>query len=210
MEGHFEPQEGAPLILFGLPDMEAETTRYALEIPKLGSLILTHSLDGRVPGLKEWPREDRPNAAIVFWSFRIMVGLGLLMVALGAASLLLRWRRRLFASRPFLAAAMAMGPAGFLAVLAGWVTTEVGRQPYTVYGLLRTAESISPVDAPAVATSLAAFALVYFIVFGAGTLYILRLMNTGPHASEPESRTSEPMRAGGLAAARGGSPEPAE
>jgi cytochrome d ubiquinol oxidase subunit I len=141
MEGHFETTKGAPLILFGIPDMEAEETRYAIEIPHLGSLILTHSWDGEVKGLKEWPPEDRPNATIVFWSFRIMVGLGLLMAAMGGISLVLRWRRILFEAPWFHRLGVAMGPSGIIAVLAGWITTEVGRQPYTVYGLLRTAES---------------------------------------------------------------------
>ena len=140
MEGHFETRRGQPLILFGLPDMEAETVRYALEVPRLGSFILTHDWDGEVKGLKAWPKADRPNAPIVFWTFRIMVGLGVLMMALGAWSLWLRLRDRLYDARAFLWSAVAMGPAGFIAVLAGWITTEVGRQPFTVYGLLRTSE----------------------------------------------------------------------
>ena len=192
MGGHFETQKGAPLILFGLPDKEAETTRYALEIPKLGSLILTHSLDGEVKGLKAWSPEDRPNAAIVFWSFRIMVGLGVLMMAVGLMSLVLRWRRRLYEAPWFHRCVMVMGPAGFAAILAGWVTTEVGRQPYTIYGLLRTAESVSPIGTPGVATTLVAFVAVYLLVFGAGVYYMLRLMARAPQVSTaketPESR----------------------
>ena len=181
MEGHFETRRGQPLILFGLPDMEEERTKYAVEIPKLGSLILTHEWDGELKGLKAWPKDERPNAAIVFWSFRVMVGIGVLMVGLGLVSLFLRWRGRLFESVWFLRAAIALGPSGFIAVLAGWFTTEIGRQPYTVYGLLRTADSISPVDMPAVAASLAAFVVVYVIVFGTGTLYLLRLMRASPN-----------------------------
>src|SRR5690606_4430559 len=146
---------------------EAEVTRYAIEVPRLGSLILTHDWNGVVRGLKEWPREDRPNALIVFWSFRIMVGLGFLMAALGIWSLWLRWRGSLYDSRLMHRAAIFMGPMGFVAVLAGWLTTEVGRQPYTVYGLLRTSESVAPVSAEAAATSLIAFIVVYFTVFGA-------------------------------------------
>ena len=181
MEGHFETRRGQPLILFGLPDMEEERTKYAVEIPKLGSLILTHEWDGELKGLKAWPKDERPNAAIVFWSFRVMVGIGVLMVGLGLVSLFLRWRGRLFESVWFLRAAIALGPSGFIAVLAGWFTTEIGRQPYTVYGLLRTADSVSPVDMPAVAASLAAFVVVYVIVFGTGTLYLLRLMRASPN-----------------------------
>lgn len=180
MEGHYETHKGAPLILFGIPDDDAEETRFTIEIPKLGSLILTHELDGEVKGLKEWPRADRPPAEIVFWSFRIMVGLGFAMAGMGLWSLWYRLRGRLFDGRWLLWSAVAMGPSGIVAVLAGWVTTEVGRQPYTVYGLLRTADSISPLDAPAVAASLLAFVIVYFAVFGAGVFYLLRLMKKPP------------------------------
>ena len=202
MEGHFETQAGAPLILFGLPDMEAEETRYAVEIPRLGSLILTHSWDGEVPGLKEWAPEDRPNAAVVFWSFRLMVGLGMLMMLVGLISLVLRLRRRLHETRWFHRVALVMGPSGFIAVLAGWVTTEMGRQPWTVQGLMRTSESVSPIGAPAVAASLAAFAVVYFLVFGAGVYYILRLMRKPPVPSEPDMPAKRPIEAAGRAAGR--------
>ena len=180
MEGHFETGRGMPLILFGLPDMDEERTKFAIEIPKLGSLILTHEWDGELKGLKEWPRDERPNAAIVFWTFRIMVGLGVLMVMLGIAGLFLRWRGRLYETGWFHRTAIAMGPSGFVAVLAGWFTTEIGRQPYTVYGLLRTADSVAPIAAPAVAGSLIAFVAVYALVFWAGTLYLLRLMRKSP------------------------------
>jgi cytochrome bd ubiquinol oxidase subunit I len=198
MEGHFDTQRGAPLILFGIPDQQAETVRYAVEIPLLGSLILTHTLDGEIKGLKEWPPQDRPNVAIVFWSFRIMVGIGLLMATIGLVSLFLRWRHRLFDVPWFHRCALAMGPSGIVAVLAGWVTTEVGRQPYTVYGLLRTAESASPIGAPGVASSLTAFIVVYVVVFGAGTLYLLRQMNSpvGAGAAGPDDR--KPQRSAGI------------
>ncbi len=181
MEGHYETHKGgAPLILFGMPDDEAEVTRYAVEIPYLGSLILTHSLTGEIKGLKEFPKDQRPPAAIVFWSFRIMVAIGFAIVGLGMWALYLRWRGRLYNSNLLHMAAMAMGPMGFLAVLAGWVTTEVGRQPWTVYGLLRTADSVGTLEASAVGSSLVAFILVYFALFGSGTFYIMRLMNQTP------------------------------
>ncbi|MBU0723903.1 MAG: cytochrome ubiquinol oxidase subunit I [Alphaproteobacteria bacterium] len=180
MEGHYETRSGAPLILFGLPDDEQERVRYAIEIPKLGSLILTHSLDGEVKGLKEWPKEDRPPALIVFWSFRIMVAIGFAMLAVGLWSLWRRWRGGLFEDKWLARFAVVMGPSGFVAVLAGWITTEVGRQPYTIYGLLRTSDSVSPLGAPAVGASLIAFIIVYFAVFGAGTFYLLRLMKRKP------------------------------
>lgn len=140
MEGHYETQRGAPLVLFGWPDNEAAETKYAIEIPKLGSLILTHDWEGELKGLKAFPREDWPPTPVVFWSFRIMVGLGLLMALLGFASLYCRWRGRLYEAPWLHRAAIVMGPSGFVAVLAGWVTTEVGRQPWTIYGVMRTAD----------------------------------------------------------------------
>jgi cytochrome bd ubiquinol oxidase subunit I len=198
MEGHFETQRGAPLILFGMPDMAEETTKYAVSIPKLGSLILAHSLEGEIKGLKEWPPEDRPNAPIVFWSFRIMVGAGLLMIGLGLASLILRWRGRLYDARWFHGWTIAMGPAGFIALLAGWITTEVGRQPFTVYGLLRTADSVSPIGLPGVASSLVAFVGVYLLVFGVGIYYILRLMAKPPQERGKGVREDKPIRTAGI------------
>ena len=198
MEGHFETQKGAPLILFGWPDMAAESIRYAIEIPRLGSFILTHDWNGEVKGLKAWPKEQRPNAAIVFWSFRVMVGIGLLMMLVGVLSLLLRWRGTLYDAALMHRLVLLMGPAGFVAVVAGWITTEVGRQPYTVYGLLTTVQSASPLAAPAVAGSLIAFIIVYFAVFGAGTFYLLRMMGKTPEGNEPDLPKGKPMRAAGI------------
>ncbi len=193
MEGHFETQKGAPLILFGIPDMEAEETKYAIEIPKLGSLILTHHADGEIIGLKAFPKEDRPNSLIVFWAFRIMVGLGTLMASLGLFSLWLRWRKKLYDTALFHKAAVLMAPSGFMAVIAGWTVTEVGRQPYTVYGLLRTNQSAAPVEAPAVATSLLIFIIVYFVVFGFGIYYILRMMKAPPTPGQTPTASSHPI-----------------
>lgn len=193
MEGHFETQKGAPLILFGIPDMEAEETKYAVEIPKLGSLILTHHLDGEIIGLKAFAKEDRPNSLIVFWAFRIMVGLGTLMALTGLLGLWLRWRKKLFTTRIFHRLTVAMAPSGFIAVIAGWTVTEVGRQPYTVYGLLRTSNSVSPIEAPAVATSLAIFVVVYFIVFGFGIYYILRMMKMPPSPGQSPHASDHPI-----------------
>ena len=201
MEGHFDSHpEGAPLILFGLPDQEAAEVRYSVEIPKVGSLILKHDLNAAVAGLDTFPRENWPPVPIVFWSFRIMVGLGTLMLVLGAASLFARGRRRLYDSPWLHRFAIAMGPAGFVAVIAGWITTEVGRQPFTVYGLMRTAQSVSPLDAPAVASSLLAFVVVYFAVFGVGVWYILKLMGHAPQRGEPgvESGPDRPIRSAGI------------
>jgi cytochrome bd ubiquinol oxidase subunit I len=198
MEGHFEAEmKGAPLILFGLPDMEAGETRYAISIPKAGSLVLVHDLNGTVKGLKSWPREDWPRVAIVFWSFRIMVGLGFLMIATGLVSVWLRWRGKLYETPLFARWCLLMGPSGFVALLAGWFVTETGRQPYTVYGLLRTADSVSPIGSPGVALSLIAFVVVYLIVFGMGVWYLLRLMRADPEAqsaTDPEA----PLRVAGI------------
>jgi cytochrome d ubiquinol oxidase subunit I len=198
MEGHFETRAGAPLILFGWPDMQAERTLYEVAIPQLGSLVLTHDWNGVVRGLKEWPKEDRPNATIIFWSFRIMVGLGVLMAGLGFWSLWGRLRKSLYEMRALHIAALLMGPLGFVAVLAGWVTTEAGRQPFTVYGLLRTSESAAPVAAEAVGASLLAFIIVYFTVFGAGVFYILRLMLQSPVRDEPDSASDAHLRSAGI------------
>src|SRR5205814_7954743 len=185
MEGHFDSHpDGAPLILFGLPDMDAGKVKYALEVPRLGSLILKHSLDAPLSGLDTVPRENWPPVPVTFWAFRIMVGLGFLIMGLGLLSLLMRFRGALYSTRLLHMFAIAMGPAGFLAVLAGWITTETGRQPFTVYGLLRTVESASPLAAPAVGSSLLAFIIVYFAVFTLGVIYLLRLMAAPPHHGE--------------------------
>jgi len=194
MEGHFETQSGAPLILFGLPDMDAGETRYALEIPKLGSLILKHSFEGTVTGLDQFPREDWPNVPIVFWSFRIMVGIGFLMLLYGATGAVLSARRRLFQSDLYLRWAVLMGPTGFVAILSGWFVTEIGRQPYVVYGLMRTADAASPIGAPGVAASLLGFFIVYMIVFGAGVYYMLKLMARPPHQETDHPGSDGPIR----------------
>ncbi len=199
MEGHYQSHpHGAPLILFGLPNQAKGEVEYKIEIPKLSSLILKHNLDAPLAGLDTVPRQDWPYVPIVFWSFRIMVGIGLLMALLGGVSLLARLRRGLYDWRPLHRFALAMGPMGFVAVLAGWITTEVGRQPYTVYGLLRTSQSASPLQAPAVAASLAAFAVVYFVVFGSGLFYLLRLMGHPPHDHEEGLEEHDPIRAAGI------------
>ena len=187
MEGDYDASpHGAPLVLFGLPSNADATVHAKIELPHLGSLILRHDADAPLRGLKDFPRDTWPPVPIVFWSFRIMVALAFAIFGLGAWSLVARLRGKLYAWRGLHRAAVWMGPSGFIAVIAGWITTEVGRQPFTVYGLLRTTESHSPIAAPAVATSLAAFALVYFVAFGAGAWYLLRLMAQPPGAAEPE------------------------
>jgi cytochrome d ubiquinol oxidase subunit I len=207
IEGDYEASpHGAPLVLFGLPSNAEARVRYELAVPRLGSLILKHDPNAPMPGLKDFPREDWPPVAIVFWSFRIMVGLGFAMLGLGLWSLLARARKRLYDWRWLHRAALVMAPSGFVAVLAGWVTTEVGRQPFTIYGLLRTTQSASPLAAPAVAASLAAFAIVYFAAFGAGIWYILKLMAQPPAAHEPEP-PAIPQRAAGITPAAGLGPD---
>lgn len=198
MEGLFESRTGAPLVLFGIPNAKDERIDYELSIPKLSSLILTHDLNGEVKGLKAWPPEKRPPVAIVFWSFRTMVGIGSAMLLVGLWSLFMRYKKRLYEAPWLHRAAVLMAPSGFVAVLAGWITTEVGRQPYTVYGLLTTAQSASSIDATAVGASLIAFIVVYFALFGAGTFYILRLMKKPPEIDEPEMPGDQPIRAAGI------------
>ncbi len=201
MEGHYQSHaEGAPLYLFGLPNDRQQRLDYAVGVPKLGSLILHHSLDAPMAGLDTVPDDEQPPVTIVFWSFRIMVGLGLLMLTLGLAGLWARWRGTLYDWRALHRFAVIMAPAGFVAVIAGWVTTEVGRQPWVVYGLLRTADAVSPLDAPAVAASLLAFVVVYFAVFGVGIWYMLRLMRRPPQSDEPDPASTErqPIRSAGI------------
>ena len=198
MEGHYQSHpEGAPLILFGIPDDEAQRMHHAIEIPRLGSLILKHDADAPLAGLDTVAPENRPPVEVVFWTFRIMVGLGILMFALGAWSLIARWRGKLYEWRWMKRFAVLMGPSGFVAVIAGWMTTEVGRQPFTVYGLMRTAESASPLAAPAVGASLVAFVIVYFAVFGMGSWYLLKLMSRAPQPHEPEPANA-PAHAAGI------------
>jgi cytochrome d ubiquinol oxidase subunit I len=180
MEGHWETQRGAPQVLIGWPDQETATNKYAIEIPKMSSLILTHSLDGEVKGLEEWPREEWPPVAVVFWTFRIMVGIGMLMIATGLIALILHFKKRLFDTRWFQLWCMVLTPTGFIAVLAGWHVTEVGRQPWIVQGLMRTSDATSPVDGTSLAISLTAFVMIYIFVFGAGSYYILKLIGKGP------------------------------
>jgi len=186
MEGHWqnEGDKPLPLLLFGIPSMKDEETRFAVGIPRVGSWILTHTWGGQIKGLKDFPPGERPNSLIVFWSFRVMVGLGLLMIALGAWGLWLRWKGRLFTTRPFLRMAMWMGPAGLVAVLAGWITTEVGRQPWVVYGVLRTADAVSRHGAGPLALTLGLFVVSYLFVFGVGIAYVLRLVRKGPQTFE--------------------------
>jgi cytochrome bd ubiquinol oxidase subunit I len=211
MEGHFETQRGAPLVLFGIPNSKEERLDYKIEIPKLGSLILTHDLNGEIKGLNEWPVAERPPVGPVFYAFRIMVGIGFAMLGIGLWSLWLRYRGKLYETPWMHRAAILMGPSGFVAIIAGWTVTEVGRQPYTVYGHLTTAQSASQIDASAITTSLIAFIVVYFAVFGAGVFYMFREMAKMPGGPEHDLPPDEPVRAAGITPAPAlASAEPAE
>jgi cytochrome d ubiquinol oxidase subunit I len=189
IEGHWQstPGEGMPLILFGVPDMRAETTRFAVAVPHLGSLILTHTWDGEIPGLKALPPQDRPNSTIVFWTFRIMVGLGMLMLLLGVWAGWARLRRQLYTSKLLLSFAILMGPAGLIAILAGWFTTEIGRQPWVVYGVMRTSDAVSIHSPLELSVSLAIFVVTYCAVFGTGISYMLKLVARGPEQSSSQA-----------------------
>lgn len=217
MEGHFEASmRGAPLYLFGLPDMEAGETRYALGIPKLSSLILAHDWNGEIKGLKAFPRDQWPNAPVLFWTFRLMVGIGLIMIAIGITSLALRWYGKLYRARWFHRICVAASPLGLFAVTFGWITTEHGRQPWVIQDHLRTADAVSAIPLASVAISLTLFIVVYFVVFGIGTYYLIRLMRTVP--SETGGTRARPGGQRPIAATRetleddtrGGAAQPAE
>jgi cytochrome bd ubiquinol oxidase subunit I len=212
IEARWRTARHVPLTLFAIPDERAAANRYAVDVPDLGSLILTHDPNGTVRGLEDWPRSEWPPVAIPFFAFRIMVGIAVLMLALVLASWWLRARGRLYTARGFLRLCELASPLGFLAVLAGWVTTEVGRQPWTVYGLLRTADSVSPsLTGADVALSLAGYAAVYLIIYPAGIRHMYRIVARGPSgpATEPEliesGRPGQPIHAlRGQASADGG------
>ncbi len=195
MEGHYKTSNQVPLYLFGLPNSETESVDYAVKIPGLASIILKHDVNAEITGLDAFPKEDWPPVPIVFWAFRIMVGIGMLMLLAGIWSGYLRLRGKLYQSRLLQRFAIGMGPMGFVAVISGWIVTEVGRQPWVVYGQLRTADAVSPIDAVGVGASLLAFIIVYFIVFGAGTLYILRKMAGDPEQTNIPDYARVPLAA---------------
>jgi cytochrome d ubiquinol oxidase subunit I len=184
IEGNWDRMANMPLRLFALPDEVAETNHYEIGIPKIGSWVLTHAFDGVVPGLKDVPPDERPPVWPVFFSFRIMVGIGFAMLGIGLWSLYLRVKGTFFTNRAFLTAAMLMTPSGFGAVLFGWFTAEIGRQPWVVYGHLRTADAVSPVAAGAVTASLLTFIVVYAFIFGFGSYYLAKLLRRGPDPVE--------------------------
>jgi cytochrome d ubiquinol oxidase subunit I len=194
MEGLWDTQSHAPAVLFAIPDEQAERNRAEISIPTLASYYLGHSADTVVKGLKEAAPADRPPVAPVFFAFRIMVGIGILMLVTGYWGLWLRWRRQLVTSRAYQNACLVMLPAGFVAVIAGWTVTEVGRQPWVVYGLMRTRDAVSPsLTGANVLVSIALYIVVYLIVFGAGIFYMVRLARAGPpdHVETREPKLDE-------------------
>jgi cytochrome bd ubiquinol oxidase subunit I len=193
MEGWWETKAQQPTLLFGWPDQDAETTHAAIGIPGMGSWFTAGDANAVVKGLDAFKPEDRPPVWITFWAFRVMVGMGLVMIGLGVWGAFVWATKRLESATLYQKALVLGAPSGFVAVLAGWIAAEVGRQPYVVYGVLRTADAVSPVAAGAVGLSLLVFMIVYAIAFTAGALYILRLMAKGPDTEEPPPRdTSEP------------------
>jgi len=194
MEGNWEARAFAPLILFAVPDAEAERNRLEIGIPGLASLILKHDFSEPIDGLKDFPREERPPVAWVFYSFRVMVGLGLVMLFAAWAGLYHLRRGTLDRTRWLLKLFRYAALAPLVALLAGWFTTEIGRQPYLVYGIMRTADGVSPVPGGSVGTSLALFVVVYGVAFGAGVYYVAKLIRRGPLEVEPAERGAPTVR----------------
>lgn len=194
MEAHWRSQgegRGVPLVLFAVPDEAGERNDYELAVPRLGSLILTHSWDGGIPALTDVAAAERPPVKPVFYAFRVMVGIGLAMLGLTLWSLWLWWRGRLLRSRALHLAWSLMLPSGFVALLAGWYVTEIGRQPYVVYGLLRTADAVSEVAAGSVLASLLVYFGAYAVVFGTGGWYVAKMLREGPKPQEPAPDTGD-------------------
>ena len=193
MEANWDRQAGAPLLLFALPDSKLEKNHFEISIPKGASLILTHDPNGVVPGLKDVPKEDRPPVGVVFWSFRVMVGLGMLFLLIGVWGAYTRYKGGLQKSVWFNRLCLIATPTGFIATLAGWFVAEVGRQPYTIYGVLRTGDSASPViSATMIATTLTVFLIVYGGLFGAYLYYLVKLIRVGPALPPPENEDEAP------------------
>jgi cytochrome d ubiquinol oxidase subunit I len=199
IEAHWDDDGPADLVVFALPDEIAEKNRAEIAIPHLGSMILTHKWDGRFAGLKDFPRNQRPPVTSIFFAFRVMVAVGMTLIAIGLSGAVLWWRKKLFTTKWYLHIVARAWWLGFIAILAGWLTTESGRQPYVVYGILRTADALSPVSSAVIATSLTLFVLVYCVVFSIGIFYIHRLIWNGPKGAAvkptalPEGLPNRPL-----------------
>jgi len=203
IEAHWNGNEPGNLVLFAIPNEAQERNDFSISIPHASSWLITHSGDGLFPGLKDFPPNDRPPVIPVFFAFRIMVGMGVLMLILGWVGAWLWARGRLFKTRWYLEVAQYAWPLGFIAILAGWYTTEIGRQPWVAYGILRTIDAASPVAPSAVLTTLVLFLIVYACVFAMGIYYINRLIEHGPTgaaAAVPQTLPSRPLAAAGEAA----------
>lgn len=185
IEGLWDSGRGVPASIIGWPDEAAERNLGEIAIPQVGSLYLTHSWDGAVKGLKDFPRDQWPPVAIVYFTFRTMVGIALLMLAMVAAGFVLLWRRRLDQTVWYLRLCQLASCVGFIGVIAGWTTTEVGRQPWVVYGLLRTTDAVTPsLSGIDVAVSLALYVAVYLVIYPVGLCMMLRLVWRGPDPGE--------------------------
>lgn len=184
MEGIWETEKGAGMRLFAIPNQKEQKNDFEIVIPKLASFILTHDWDGEIKGLKEWNPQDIPPVAPVFYAFRVMVSIGLSMIFMGVLGAYLYKKGTLFDNRFYLHLFRIMTPVGWVAVLAGWFVTEIGRQPYTVYGVLRTTQSISPVAAESILASLIAFIILYIVMTSSAFYYIFKLVKKGPHSFE--------------------------
>ena len=203
IEAFWDTRAGQAFHIVAWPDRGIAGNRWEVSIPKLGSLITAGDANARITGLKDFAAKDRPPVAVVFWAFRVMVGLGVAMIGLGAWGLLLWWRGGPERSRLFLWAATAMGPAGFIAVISGWTVAEVGRQPWVIWGVMRTANAVSQVGEHQESASLAAFLVIYATIFSAGVLYILRLMAAGPVLAGAQETLADRAPGTALAAAPG-------
>ncbi len=189
MEGLWETQKGAPLVLFAVPDKEKQLNHFEFSIPGLASLINTHSIDGEMVGLKSVPQSEQPMVGVVFYSFRVMVGIGLLLIAMSFLGLYFSIRNTVYLKTWYLKALVYCTPLGFVATIAGWFVAETGRQPWVVYGLIRTKESISAVDSDQVLFSLGLFILAYIITFSAYLYYLFKLVNIGPDRAAEDIHT---------------------
>jgi cytochrome bd ubiquinol oxidase subunit I len=180
IEARWQTGKGVPLTLFALPDQKAATDLWPIDIPHLGSVILTHSWNGEVKGLKEVSASDRPYVPIVFFAFRAMVGVATILLGLAILGAYLRWRDGLYTRKWFLTALILASPLGFVATIAGWVVTEAGRQPYVVYGLVRTANAASPLAAVSVGVTFMLFVVVYTFLMAAFLRFLVQTIIRGP------------------------------
>ena len=202
IEGRWHDEQPASEVVIALPDPATETNKYEIKIPVLGSIIGSMSLTSKEVGLTDFPPQDRPPVLIPFATFRIMVGCGLIMLALAWFGSYLSVKDRLERSRFLLWSIFLSFPLPFIAIITGWWTAEVGRQPWTVYGVLRTADSITPfLTAPAALISLILFCAVYVFIFSFGTYYIYRLLRGGPSNRPMSVVHQEPVAAAGYIAA---------